>query len=183
MGLVELHAQGAVGVAGVRRCSSRQSTHGLLVYLFTCCLFVYILFIYMFLFIYLYVVYLHNFVYLHVVYLHTVYYLHGVCLYVVIYKLFIDLHVFIYMLFIDVHGGFYMLLFIYMVFSYSHGVCLHVVYLFTCCLFTCLFIHVNTCGAPRLEMNPKLLPSRSTFCLHHTTVHQFTLSLYSKPHT
>ena len=28
----------------------------------------------------------------------------------------------------------------------------------------------------------KLLPSRCTFCLHHTTMHQFTVSLHSKPH-
>ena len=29
----------------------------------------------------------------------------------------------------------------------------------------------------------KLLPFRRTFCLHHTTVHQFTVSLHSEPHT
>ena len=28
----------------------------------------------------------------------------------------------------------------------------------------------------------KLLPSQHTFCVHHTTMHQFTVSLYSKPH-
>ena len=29
----------------------------------------------------------------------------------------------------------------------------------------------------------KLLPSRRTYCVHHTTMHQFTLSFCSKPHT
>ena len=29
----------------------------------------------------------------------------------------------------------------------------------------------------------KLLPSRHTFCVHHTTMHQFTVSLRSEPHT
>ena len=28
----------------------------------------------------------------------------------------------------------------------------------------------------------KLLPSRRMFCAHHTTGHQFTVSLYAKPH-
>ena len=28
----------------------------------------------------------------------------------------------------------------------------------------------------------KLPPSRRTFCVHHTTTHQFTMSLHSKPH-
>ena len=29
----------------------------------------------------------------------------------------------------------------------------------------------------------KLLPSRRTFCVDHATMHRFTVSLYSKPHT
>ena len=29
----------------------------------------------------------------------------------------------------------------------------------------------------------KLLPSQHTFCVHHTTMHQFTMPPYSKPHT
>ena len=29
----------------------------------------------------------------------------------------------------------------------------------------------------------KVLPSRRTFCVHHTSIHQFTVSLYSTPHT
>ena len=29
----------------------------------------------------------------------------------------------------------------------------------------------------------KLLQSRRMFCVHHATMHQFTVSLYSKPHT
>ena len=28
----------------------------------------------------------------------------------------------------------------------------------------------------------KILPSRRKFCVHHTTLHQFTASLHSKPH-
>ena len=29
----------------------------------------------------------------------------------------------------------------------------------------------------------KLLPSQCTFCVHHRTMHQFTMSLHLKPHT
>ena len=29
----------------------------------------------------------------------------------------------------------------------------------------------------------KLLPSRRTFCVHHATMHELTVSCYSKPHT
>ena len=42
----------------------------------------------------------------------------------------------------------------------------------------------RTCSAISLLhswCHVKLLPSRHTFCVHHTPMHQFTLSLHSKP--
>ena len=36
---------------------------------------------------------------------------------------------------------------------------------------------------PKKDGERELLPSRRMFCVHHTTMHQCTVSLHSKPHT
>ena len=51
-------------------------------------------------------------------------------------------------------------------------------YRFWCCF--CLF-NIHPLVLPGW-CRVKLLPSRRTFCVHRTTMHQFTVLLYSKPH-
>ena len=52
----------------------------------------------------------------------------------------------------------------------------------------CAFLNVHCSGYCAVRLlngwcHVKLLPSRRKFCVHHTTMHRFTVSLYSKPHT
>ena len=88
-----------------------------------------------------------------------------------------------------------------MLFIYLHVVYLYVIYLLTCCLFIyifiylhvvylftcCLFIYMLFIYLHELLLivssrdEPNVLRSRRTFCVRHTTMHQFTLN--TKPHT
>ena len=51
----------------------------------------------------------------------------------------------------------------------------------------CTLLHIHQSGYSAVWLlqgwcHIKLLPSQHAFCVHHTTVHQFTVSLYLKPH-
>ena len=41
---------------------------------------------------------------------------------------------------------------------------------------------LQCCSGAAWPVPREMLPSRRKFCVHHTTMHQFTASLYSKPH-
>ena len=46
-----------------------------------------------------------------------------------------------------------------------------------------MYVHMNTFSCTNGWCYIRLLPSQRKFCVHHTAMHQFTASLYSKTHT